>query len=89
MCFSDGGERVIVASMGGAQEDPAWFRNLKRDPDVTVQDGADTYAATAVVTEPDERERLFAAIAREAPQFGEYQRKTARVIPVVRLVRKR
>ena len=88
MCFSDAGERVVVASMGGQPEHPAWFHNLKSDPDVTVHDGADTYAAKAVITEGEERQRLYDMVAKQMPQFAGYQKKTTRVIPVVRLVRK-
>lgn len=85
--FVDGADRLVVASKGGSPEHPAWFLNLRANPDVTVELGPERYAAKAVVTEPEERDRLFGRIVSEAPQFGAYEKKTTRVIPVVRLVR--
>lgn len=87
MAFMDGNDRIVVASKGGSPAHPAWFLNLEKNPDVTVQAGGDVYRAKAVVTEPAERDRLFRKVVSEAPQFGGYERKTTRVIPVVRLVR--
>ena len=87
MCFEDGGDRVVIASKGGSPAHPAWFLNLEKNPDVTVQVGSDVYPAKAVITEPTERDRLFRKVVGEMPQFGEYEKKTTRVIPVVRLVR--
>jgi deazaflavin-dependent oxidoreductase (nitroreductase family) len=87
MTFEDGGDRFVVASKGGSPAHPAWFLNLEKNPDVTVQLGSDVYRAKAVITEPAERDRLFRKIVGEMPQFGEYEKKTTRVIPVVRLVR--
>lgn len=85
--FVDGNDRIVIASKGGSPQHPAWFLNLQANPDVTVQLGPDVYRAKAVVTEPEERDRLFRRVVSEAPQFGEYEKKTTRVIPVVRLVR--
>jgi deazaflavin-dependent oxidoreductase (nitroreductase family) len=87
MCFPDGADRIVIGSKGGAPEDPAWFLNLKADPNVTVQLGPDVYRAKAVITEPEERARLWAKVKSEAPQFASYEKKTTRVIPIVRLVR--
>ncbi len=85
--FEDGADRVVVASKGGAPSDPAWFVNLKADPNVTVQLGPEVYAAKAVVVAPEERDRLWKKVVSEMPNFGEYEKKTTRVIPLVRLVR--
>jgi deazaflavin-dependent oxidoreductase (nitroreductase family) len=87
MCFPDGADRIVIGSKGGAPEDPAWLLNLKADPNVTVQLGPDVYRARATITEPAERDRLWARVKSEAPQFAGYEKKTTRVIPVVRLVR--
>ena len=86
----DGDDMVVIASKGGAPEHPNWFHNLVANPGVTVEVGADTYAATAVLTEGDERQRLYDQQAATQPQFLEYAAnaaKTGRVIPVFRLVR--
>jgi deazaflavin-dependent oxidoreductase (nitroreductase family) len=87
MCFEDGGDRFVIASKGGSPSHPAWFRNLEDNPDVTVQLGSDVYRAKAVVADPEERTRLFRKAAGQMPQFDGYEKKTTRVIPVVRLVR--
>ena len=78
---------VIIASKGGAPDDPQWFRNLRANPDVTVELGADRYPARARVAEGDERDRLYRAQAELMPNFAEYAEKTTRVIPVVVLER--
>jgi len=87
MSFEDGGDRLVVASKGGSPSHPAWFLNLEKNPDVTVQVGSDVYRAKAVITEPAERDRLYRKVVGEMPQFGGYEKKTTRVIPVVRLVK--
>lgn len=83
----DDGRIYIFASKGGADTHPDWYRNLLAHPDITVEIGTDTFAATARVLEGDERDSVYAKQVAVEPQFGEYQRKTARVIPVVELVR--
>jgi len=86
---TDGDALVVIASMGGAPNNPNWFHNLKTNPDVVLEVGKDKYEATAVLTEGDERDRLYAAQANELPVFNKYAEKAApRVIPVFRLVRK-
>ena len=88
VCSRDGDDVVIIASKGGAPDNPAWFHNLKANPDVTVEIGAEAYPATAVEAEGDERDRLFAGQVAILPFFADYQAATTRRIPVFRLVRK-
>jgi deazaflavin-dependent oxidoreductase (nitroreductase family) len=86
--FFDAGETYVIASMGGAPEHPAWYKNLRANPQVSVQVGAEKWGArAAVVDEGPERDRLWTEIVAQMPNFGEYQKKTSRVIPVVHLVR--
>lgn len=86
----DEGDPIVVGSMAGAPTHPAWFLNLRETPSVRVEKGAEKFDATAVVTDAEERERLWKRINAVAPFFeDEYQRKTERVIPVVRLRRAR
>jgi deazaflavin-dependent oxidoreductase (nitroreductase family) len=66
--------------------DPQWFRNLLANPDVTVEIGDDRFEATAVPLAGAERDEIYAKQAAVWPQFGEYERKTERTIPVVELV---
>ena len=87
---NDGEDVIIIASKGGAPEHPNWYHNLVANPSVTVEVGTESWEATAVLTEGEERTRLFAAQAAMMDNFAEYE-KTAtaagRVIPVFRLVR--
>lgn len=83
----DNGRVYIFASKGGADTNPDWYHNLVANPEVTVEIGTETYAATARVLEGAERDEVYARQVEAEPQFGEYQAKTERVIPVVELVR--
>jgi deazaflavin-dependent oxidoreductase (nitroreductase family) len=82
---TSGDDFVVVASKGGADEDPAWFKNLQADPSVGVQVGTRRFTAHARVASPAERGPLWAQMARIFPLYDEYAQKTARVIPIVLL----
>ncbi|MBI5090603.1 MAG: nitroreductase family deazaflavin-dependent oxidoreductase [Actinobacteria bacterium] len=83
----DGEGYVIIASKGGAPDDPPWYRNMVANPDVVVEVGAERFAARARVAEGDERDRLYRAQADLMPNFDEYAKSTSRTIPVVVLER--
>jgi deazaflavin-dependent oxidoreductase (nitroreductase family) len=83
----DGKRVVIFASKGGAPTNPDWFHNLRKNPQVTVEVGTETYEAKAVIVEGAERDRLYAEQVSRFPAFGEYQTKTPRKIPVIALER--
>jgi deazaflavin-dependent oxidoreductase (nitroreductase family) len=85
--FVDGDETYVIASMGGQPQHPAWFFNLEANPQVEVQLGSDRWRARAQVLPPEERARIWPRITAAMPNFGEYQKKTSRVIPVVHLAR--
>jgi deazaflavin-dependent oxidoreductase (nitroreductase family) len=76
---------VVVASNGGADEDPTWLKNLQADPSVGVQVGTRRFTAHARVASAAEREVLWPQMARIFPLYDEYARKTDRVIPIVLL----
>lgn len=78
-----GDDFVIIASKGGAPDDPQWFRNLVAHPDVTVEVGNETIPVRARVATGAERDELFRAQASSMPNFDEYQANTDRTIPVV------
>jgi deazaflavin-dependent oxidoreductase (nitroreductase family) len=82
---TSGDDFVVVASKGGADEDPAWFKNLQVDPSVGVQVGTRRFTARARVASSAEREALWAQMARIFPLYDEYAQKTDRVIPIVLL----
>ena len=81
------GRRYVFASKAGADRHPDWYHNLVAHPEVTVEAGAETYRASAQPLEAEERDRVYAEQVRRSPQFGEYQQKTTRRIPVVELRR--
>jgi deazaflavin-dependent oxidoreductase (nitroreductase family) len=74
---------VVFASKGGAPENPSWYHNLKAHPETEVEVGGSTYPVVAEEVTGDERERLYAAQVAVEPQFGDYQNKTERRIPVI------
>jgi deazaflavin-dependent oxidoreductase (nitroreductase family) len=79
----DGQRLVIFATKSGADTNPDWFHNLRANPDVTVEVGAETSPVRAHVAEGDERHRLWEAQKSEWPGFADYESKTQRQIPVV------
>jgi deazaflavin-dependent oxidoreductase (nitroreductase family) len=84
---TDSDRIVIIASKGGAPTHPDWYHNLLANPEVTVELGTETFRARATVAEGAERDRIFARVVEQMPGFGEYQKNTTRVIPVVLLER--
>jgi deazaflavin-dependent oxidoreductase (nitroreductase family) len=77
----------VFASAGGSPEDPAWYRNLVANPEVTVEEGTETYSAKAIPVTGAERDEIYARQVQVMPQFGEYQAKVDRIIPIIELIR--
>jgi deazaflavin-dependent oxidoreductase (nitroreductase family) len=85
--FEDDGRLYVIASYAGAPHHPAWYHNLVANPIVTVEHDGEKYEATASVVTDAERDPLYAKLVEKVGQFGEYQEKTERKIPMVELVR--
>ena len=83
----DGDAVVLVASKGGAPEDPGWYRNLRTHPEAEIQVMGDRWPVRARVAEGGERERLWQQMNELWPHYDEYAAKTDREIPVVVLER--
>ena len=83
----DGDDHIIIASKGGHVDHPAWFLNLEASNGVSVQVAADKFSATAEVVEGADRARIWDMMAEIFPPYNDYQQKTDRLIPVVRLRR--
>lgn len=81
--IEDGDNVVIVASKGGYEKSPAWFYNLKANPDTTVQIGGEIRPVRARVASEEERERLWPKAVDVYPSYQQYQDRTSREIPVV------
>jgi deazaflavin-dependent oxidoreductase (nitroreductase family) len=84
---TDGDRLVIAASKGGGPTNPDWYFNLLANPMVTVELGTEQFQARASVVTGAERDRLYAQHAALMPGFADYEKKTARRIPVVVLER--
>jgi deazaflavin-dependent oxidoreductase (nitroreductase family) len=85
--FADGDRMIIVASKGGAPENPAWYHNLKANPKIDVEVGAETFAVDAAELTGDERDAVWATVTAKMPGFAEYQKNTERTIPLFALTR--
>ena len=83
-----GDDFLVLASNGGASEHPGWYRNLAKGPQVEVQVGREVFRAQARTATGAER-RLWALSAGQHPDWGRFQARTEREIPVVVLERKR
>lgn len=79
----DGANVVVVASQGGMASNPAWYLNLKDNPDVTIQEGKHTTVMRARDATDDERQRLWPRLVEIYADFDTYQGWTERKIPVV------
>jgi deazaflavin-dependent oxidoreductase (nitroreductase family) len=77
----------VFASKGGSPAHPDWYLNLVANPAVTVEVGTERYEATADSLTGPERPRVYAKQVELHSNFGDYERKTNRVIPVVELRR--
>lgn len=77
----------IVGSAAGRDANPAWVQNIRANPRVSVEIGAQApKSATARELPRAERDSIYPIVVERAPGFGEYQERTDRVIPVFELV---
>lgn len=89
--FPDRGDYLVVASKGGDPKAPGWYHNLKAHPDVEVNIGPQRQAATAtpVLADDPDYARVWKLVNEQnGDRYNNYQRRTSRKIPVVRLIPK-
>ena len=79
----DGEDFVIIASKGGASTHPAWFLNLKANPDATVEVGDREVRVRAEEADAEEKARLWQKMVEMYPTYDDYQTKTKREIPLL------
>ena len=79
----DGENLVMVASKGGFPKNPAWFHNLRANPETYVQVDGERRRVRARVATPDERPRLWDLAVAVWPGYEDYRRRTDREIPLV------
>jgi deazaflavin-dependent oxidoreductase (nitroreductase family) len=77
---------IIIGSKAGLPTNPDWVHNLRANPRAHIEVGTGAYDVIARELPVDERDDVFAKVVAAAPQFGEYQEKTSRVIPLFELV---
>ena len=81
-----GDEIVLIASKAGAKEHPAWFHNVRANPDVEVTLRGERVPKRATIAEGEERERLWAMANDNYSGYARYQQRAGgRTIPVVAL----
>jgi len=85
--LADGERYVIIASKGGAPTHPGWYHNVVAHPEVTVEVGSEKFQARVEVVQEPDRAKLYEKVSTLYPFFGEYEKKTTRVIPVLVLTR--
>lgn len=78
-----GDSLVLVASYGGDDRDPRWFKNLQNDPDVEVLIRGRTIPMRARVASPAEKDELWPRVAQAYRGYAGYQKRTERDIPLV------
>jgi len=84
----EGDTLYVFASKAGAPTNPDWYHNVLAHPEVQVEFGDDRFDAVASPVTGPERDRLYAAQVERMPGFGDYEKATERVIPVVELRRR-
>jgi deazaflavin-dependent oxidoreductase (nitroreductase family) len=79
----DGDRVVLVASKGGDDRDPDWYRNLVANPNIEVTMRARTRPMIARTADADERAELWPRVVAATRAYAVYQRRTRREIPVI------
>ncbi len=82
MRVEHGGSYAVIASKGGAPDEPKWAGNMRKNATVELQDGATKRDYLAREVEGDERDQWWARAVEVWPDYAEYQKKTERLIAV-------
>ena len=81
------GEYLLVASKGGAPDHPKWYPNLVANPDAWLQVGAEYFPVRASTADAEAKPARWDFMVGLYPEYEDYQKRTSRDIPVVRLAR--
>ena len=73
---------ILVASHGGAPNNPAWVYNLIHEPRIKMTVKSKTYNMFAKLLSDEEKENIWPIIIKAGPFYDEYQKKITRNIPV-------
>ena len=83
ICTEDGRDLIVIASKGGIDRHPAWYLNLKANPETSVNWRGENRRVRARDATDSERDRLWAKMVEVYAPYDAYQRRTERRIPVV------
>ncbi len=79
----DDGRYVLVASKGGAPDNPYWVNNLRANPTVEIRDQTSVRTMTVrEIVDDEERARVWQICVAAFPNYAEYQQRTTRKIPL-------
>lgn len=70
---------------GGRDQHPAWYFDLRSNPQVTVRIKNQQMKAVAEMTDPEQRKQLWEQLVEASPMFARYPKLTRREIPMVLL----
>ncbi|HEU4424054.1 MAG TPA: nitroreductase/quinone reductase family protein, partial [Pilimelia sp.] len=77
---------LVVASLAGSAHNPGWYHNIAAHPDqVWIEVAGQHTRVTAEQLDGERREEAWQRIASSQPRYADYQRKTDRVLPIIRL----
>jgi len=80
------GSWLVVASSAGSSHHPSWYHNIAAHPDqIWIEVAGQRLRVTAEQLEGQRREQAWQPITASQPRYAGYQRKTDRVLPVIRL----
>ncbi len=82
MRVENDGDYALVASMGGAPDNPVWYHNLVADRHVMIQDGPEPHDYDVRIVDGDERATWWDRAVAVFPTYADYEAKTDRRIPV-------
>lgn len=74
---------VLIASKGGDDRHPDWYRNLVANPDVEITMDGTTRPMRARTATPEEKAELWPDVVKAYKGYAGYQQRTERDIPVV------
>ena len=83
LCLPDGADLIVVASYGGAPEEPQWCKNLRANPQAWVTLGTHHWEVFAEESSASLKQKMWPVFCRYYPGYTTYQGRTDRVIPLM------
>ncbi len=83
--IKSGSSYVLAATNAGRDKHPAWYFNLRSNPQVTLRIKKQQIKAVAEMVDPEQRKQLWEQLVEASPMFARYPKLTGREIPMVLL----